>query len=137
EDARGAAEVEQWVSLVNTTIDPCLIRTYVMAHLIPQGADGLPDRAAIDRLLPVMQRQIEVLDDAVARTGFLAGEGFTLADINLLPVLHYVQRFPEGADMVRSTRKLADYFARHSRRPSYLASLPPPHTAEAFAAIRK
>jgi len=137
EDAVGAAQVEQWVSLVNTTIDPCLIRTYVLAHLIPKGDDDQPDRATIDGALPLMRRQIEVLDRAVSRTGYLVGEGFTLADINLMSVLHFVQRFPEGADMVRSATSLAEYFARHSQRPSYQASMPPPHTAEVIAAIRK
>jgi glutathione S-transferase len=136
DDARGAAEVEQWVSLVNTTIDPCLIRTYVLGHLVPKGADGNGDRAAIDGALPMMRTQIGVLDRAVARTGYLAGESFTLADINLMPVLYFVQRFPEGAEMVQAAKNLSAYFARHERRPSYQASLPPPHTAEMIAAIR-
>jgi glutathione S-transferase len=134
DDAHGAAEVEQWVSLVNTTIDPCMIRAYVLGHVIPRGADGQPDRAAIDRALPAMRQQVEVLDRAVARTGYLAGGSFTLADINLLPILYLIQRFPEGADLVRSAEGLADYFARHSGRPSYTASFPP---AEAIAAIQK
>jgi glutathione S-transferase len=137
DDAPGAAEVEQWVSLVNTTIDPCLIRTYVLGHLIPTGADDNPDRAAIDGALPVMQTQIGVLDRAVARTGYLAGESFTLADINLMPVLYFVQRFPEGAEMIQSANSLSAYFARHARRPSFQASFPPPHTADVIAAIRK
>ena len=59
------------------------IRTYALAHLIPKGANGQPDRAVIDGALPSMQRQIDVLDQAVARTGYLAGDAFSLADINL------------------------------------------------------
>ena len=137
DDARGSAEVEQWVSLVNTTIDPCLIRTYLFAYLIPRGAGGQPDRAAIDAVLPAMQQQIHVLDRAVGSTGYLAGDSFSLADIYLLPVLHLVQRGPEGAEMVQSTRNLSAYFTTHARRRSYRASLPPPPTAEAVAAIRK
>jgi hypothetical protein len=62
--------------------------------------------------------------------------GFTLADINLMPVLYFVQRFPEGAEMVRSAGALADYFARHAERPSYNATIPPPHTPEVVARIR-
>jgi glutathione S-transferase len=137
DDALGAAEVEQWVSLVNTTIDPCLIRTYVLGHLVPGGADGNPDRFAIDGALPMMRTQIGALDRAVARTGYLAGESFTLADINLLPVLYFVQGFPEGAEMVQSAGNLSVYFAHHAGRPSYQASFPPPHTAEVIAAIRR
>ena len=126
EDARGAAEVEKWVSLVNTSIDPCLVRTYLLSYFFPKTADGKPDRAAIDGVLPAMQKQIGVLDQAVARTGYLAGGGFTLADINLLPILHYVQRCPEGGEMVKAASNLAGYFARHAERPSFKASTPPP-----------
>jgi glutathione S-transferase len=136
DDAFGMAEVEQWVSCVNTTVDPLLIRNYVLAHLIPTGADGQPDRTVIDRLLPAMRTQILALDKAVGKTGHLAGQGFTLADINLMPVLYFVQRFPEGAEMVRSAGALADYFARHAERPSYNATIPPPHTPEVVARIR-
>jgi glutathione S-transferase len=137
DDPARAAVVEQWVSLVNTTIDPCLIRTYVLGHVIPKGVDGQIDRAAIEAVLPTMQMQIDVLDEAVAPTGFLAGRDFTLADINLLPILHFVQRFPEGAEMVRAARALSHYFTRHSGRPSYQASFPPPHTPEVIEAMRR
>jgi glutathione S-transferase len=89
-------------------------------------AGGAPDRAAIDAALPTMQRQIAVLDKAVARTGYLAGDRFTLADINLMPVLYYAQRCPEGGEMLRAAGHLAAYFARHAQRPSYQATLPPP-----------
>jgi glutathione S-transferase len=125
-DPRGAAEVEQWVSLVNTTIDPCLIRAYFLGNLIPKGADGKPDRAGMDGALPVMQRQMGVLDRTVARSGYLAANRFTLADINLLPILYYIRRFPEGAQLLQSAENLAAYFARHSQRASYKASFPPP-----------
>ena len=129
EDARGAAEVEQWVSLVNTAVDPCMVRTYLLNYLFPKGADGAPDRAAIDGVLPAMQKQIDLLDKAVAKTGHLAGNGFTLADINLMPILYYVQRSPEGSGMVHLANNLLAYFARHSERPSFKATIPPPFPA--------
>jgi len=126
QDPRGAAQVEQWVSLVNTSVDPCLVRTYLLAYFFPKTADGKPDRAAIDGVLPAMQKQIGLLDQAVAKTGYLAAGSFTLADINLLPILYYVQRCPEGGEMVEAAHNLAGYFARHAERPSFKASTPPP-----------
>ena len=129
EDVRGAAEVEQWVSLVNTAVDPCMVRIYCLNYLFPKGADGEPDRAAIAGVLPTMQKQVDLLDKAVAKTGHLAGSGFTLADINLMPILYYVQRFPEGSGMVQSAKNLSAYFARHSERPSFKATIPPPFPA--------
>jgi glutathione S-transferase len=73
-----------------------------------------------------MQTQVNVLDQAVARTGYLAGDSFSLADIYLMPVLEVAQRAPEGKEMVQSAKHLAAYFARHAERPSYRASFPPP-----------
>jgi glutathione S-transferase len=126
EDPRAAAEVEKWVSLVNTSVDPCMVRTYLLNYVFPKGADGQPDRAAIDGVLPAMQKQIEMLDKAVARTGHLAGAGYTLADINLMPILYYIQRFPEGTGMLKAARNLDAYYARHAERASFKATIPPP-----------
>src|SRR6516165_4747186 len=77
------ARTEEWISLVNTHIDPLLVRQYLRAHFFPNTPDGSPDRAAIDGALPKMEEQFTLLDRAVGGTGHLVGDSFTLADINL------------------------------------------------------
>jgi glutathione S-transferase len=62
----------------------------------------------------------------VAKTGYLAGNQYTLADINVLPILFYVNRFPEGSAALKSANNLGAYFERHSARPSFKATVPPP-----------
>src|SRR5258707_9386707 len=94
-DPHLAALTEQWVSLVNTVIDRTLIRTYLFAYIAPKTADGTPDRAAIDAVMPAVREQLAGLDRAVGKTGYLVGEGFTPADINLMPILHRLGAFPE------------------------------------------
>jgi glutathione S-transferase len=126
DDPACAALVEQWVSLVNTTIDPLMVRVYLVNYVFPKGADGQPDRAVIDAAVPTLQKQIGILDAAVAKTGYLAGNQYTLADINVLPILFYVNRFPEGSAALKSTKNLSTYFERHSARPSFKATVPPP-----------
>ena len=125
-DPRGAALTEQWVSLVNTVIDRTLIRTYLFAYIAPRTADGTPDRAAIDAVMPAVRGQIAVLDRAVARTGYLVGDQFTFADINLLPILHRVRQAPEGAETLALADHLARYYDRHAARPSFQRTQPPP-----------
>ncbi len=61
------ARVEQWISLVNTQIDPSLFRPYVGAYFFPGTADGEPDRAAIEAMLPKMEPQLPVLDRVRSR----------------------------------------------------------------------
>ena len=125
-DPRLAGLAEQWVSLVNTVIDRTLIRTYLVAHIFPKTADGKPDPKAIEAVTPAVREQFAILDKTVARTGYLAGDQFTLADINLLPILYYVRQLPEGAEAFAAATHLAGYYERHAARPSFKATMPPP-----------
>jgi glutathione S-transferase len=56
----------------------------------------------------------------------LVGNQYTLADINVLPILFYVNRFAEGSAALKSTKNLGTYFERHNARPSFKATVPPP-----------
>ena len=126
DDPVTAAMVEQWVSLVNTVIDQTLVRTYLFAYIFPKGGDGKPDRTTIDAVAPTLRQQMAILDGGVARTGYLAGNTYTLADINVMPILFYVRQFPEGAESLAANQNLAAYFERHSARPSFRNTMPPP-----------
>jgi glutathione S-transferase len=120
-----AALVEQWVSLTNTLVDRTLVRTYLLAYAAPKTADGKPDRQAIEAITPALREQIQVLDKAVAKTGYLVGDQFTFADINLMPILYYVRMPPEGAEAMRDAANLAAYYERHAGRPSFVNTTPP------------
>jgi glutathione S-transferase len=124
-DPRLAALTEQWVSLVNTVIDRTVIRTYLYAYIAPGTADGKPNRAAIDAVLPAVREQVAVLDQAVTESGHLVGDQFTFADINLLPILHRLQQAPEGAQALANATHLAAYYKRHAARPSFQRTDPP------------
>ena len=119
-----AALAEQWVSVVNTLVDRTLVRTYLLAYAAPKSPDGKPDRQAIDAVTPALREQIEVLDKAVAKTGYLAGDQFTFADINLMPILYYVRMPPEGAEALSRAANLAAYYKRHAGRPSFVPHHP-------------
>jgi glutathione S-transferase len=125
-DARERARAEQWVSIVNTVMDPLLVRTYVFAYAFPKTPDGAPDRAAIDAAAPGLKQQIAILDKAVAPTGYLAGDRYGFADINLMAILFYVKMFPEGADAIANAKALSAYYARNAQRPSFKNTVPPP-----------
>ena len=125
-DPQLAARVEQWVSLVNTVMDPMLVRTYLLAYAFPRTADGKPDRTAIDAILPKVREQLALLDKAVAGTGYVVGDGLTLADIFVLPMLHYLKLLPESGQMLAPSTHLGRYLETHAARPSYVRTIPPP-----------
>ena len=124
-DPRLAGLTEQWVSLVNTVIDRTLIRTYLFAYIAPKMSDGKPDREAIEAVMPAVREQLAILDKAVAATGYLAGDQFTFADVNLLPILYRLRQFPEGAQALAAAPHLAAYYDRHAARPSFVRTIPP------------
>ena len=128
EEPRAAATVEQWVSLGNAEFDKLMIRQYVVGYVFPKEP-GKPDMAAIGEAAEKMKKQVEVLDRAVAKTGYLVGDSFTLADINILPMLFYVNRFEEGKALLAGTKSLSAYMARHFARESFRKTTPPPPPA--------
>jgi glutathione S-transferase len=125
-EPRLAALTEQWVSLVNTVIDPTFVRTYLLAYAAPKTVDRKPDRKVIDAVTPAVREQFQILDQAVSKTGHLVADRFTLADINLLPILYYVRQLPEGAEAFAAASHLTNYYERHAARLSFARTLPPP-----------
>ena len=92
---------------------------------VPRTADGKPDRAAIDAIMPTVREQLGILDKAVARTGYLVDDRFTFADINLMPILYRARQFPESAEALAAATHLAGYSDRHAARPSFVNTSPP------------
>ncbi len=125
ENPRLAALTEQWVSIINTAIDPVVVRRYLGAYFFPKTPDGSPDRATIAEVLPTMESHLSLLDRAVA-SGHLVGSAFTLADADLVPILYYLNKLPESAAMIAARPALTAYLARHLERPSVRDTVPPP-----------
>ena len=131
-EAAAAAQVEQWVSIVNTHVDPVWLRQYAGAYLFPGTPDGSPNRPVIDAALAKMEQQFAVMDRAVAG-GHLAADRFTLADMNFLPILYYMGKFPESAALRDRHANLTAYCERHLQRPSVQATIPQQTPAQAVA----
>ncbi len=125
-EPREASLTEQWVSLVNSVMDGTMIRQYLFAYIFPKTGDGSPDRALIEQVMPIIADQLALIDRTLAKNEYLAGDALTVADLNLWPILYYVQRFPEGAAAVERLPHLAAYYRRAATRPSFERTIPPP-----------
>lgn len=106
-------------------MDRTLVRTYIYAYIAPKTADRSPDRDAIEAVTPAVREQLAILDRAVAATGYLVGDHFTFADINLLPILYRIRQFPEGAAALAAAPHLSAYYDTHAARPSFMRTAPP------------
>lgn len=127
-DPVAAARVEQWISLINTAIDPVCVRQYLGAYFFPGTPDNSPDRPRIEKALPAMEKHLALLARQCAG-GHLAGAGFTLADAFLIPILFYLTKVPESGRMMAEAPALSGYLNHHLTRPSVAATMPPPMPA--------
>jgi len=134
EDAKAGAICEQWVSLLNTSIIPAF-QAYMIAYYFPRTPDGEPDKVAAAAALPQAEKYLQLLDRVVSATGYLAGDSFTYADIDVLPVLYYLSTLPETGEAFKSLPALSAYLDTHAKRASFIATQPPPF--EEFRAMMK
>ncbi|HWW21472.1 MAG TPA: glutathione S-transferase family protein [Steroidobacteraceae bacterium] len=124
-DPRQLARALQWICVVNSLLYGTF-RSYLLAVIAPQTADGAPDLAAIEALKPPLQLQLSVLDGALTANHYLAGESLSFADLNLVTILHNLRLLPGGPEMLAGTAHLMRYHDRLAARDSYRTTLPPP-----------
>ncbi len=119
------ATMERWISTINSYLYDDLVRRYVLAYVFPKGADGKPDRAAIEAALPNMRRDLHLVDKGLAGSDWLAGKTLSLADLFIAPILSYVGMFPEGAAFLADCKNMQRVGAAMMERPSFQKTAPP------------
>lgn len=125
-DPVGAARAEQWISIVNTIMDQALVRRYFLAgYVYPQREKRDPDTGVIGAVMPDVERQLGVIESTLANSSYLSGNGFSLADINLMPILFYLKGTKEAGARIDNSPTLTDYYERNSSRPSFTSTIPP------------
>lgn len=122
---RDRAAMEQWVSITNAYLYGDLIKSYLFPYLFPKTADGKPSRELIDTGLPALRRDLALLDEALAKSDWIAGKSLSVADLFLAPILFYVAMFPEGQETVGGLRNVQRFQSQMKERPSFLATMPP------------
>ncbi len=124
-DPWAAAQAEQWLAYIATSVDKAVIRELIYAHFFPATPDKSPDRAIIDRAAKRIERQFNALNNAVEQTGFLTGDFFGLADIYAMPILGQSRATPEGKEAMAKAPSLLAYYEKHKTRPSFAETAPP------------
>ncbi|MSQ55508.1 MAG: glutathione S-transferase family protein, partial [Betaproteobacteria bacterium] len=122
---RDRARCEQWVSAINSYLDGLLVRRYVLNYVFPKGADGKPERAAIDAAVKEMPAQFAILERAYDTRNYLVGSACSMADLFLAPILFYVEMFPEGKALLPNYPNVMRAQAAIRERASYRETMPP------------
>lgn len=106
------AQVEQWCSAIALYVDKAIVRDYILEFRFPKGEDGSVRRDKVEQAIPEVLRMVEILEQQLADKPYLLGDKFSLADIQLSPVLHYLSLAPQNTDLLRTNSPLRAYLAR-------------------------
>lgn len=119
------ARCEQWVSAFNAFVYDAIVPHYIRQYVFPSGENGEPDRAVIDAAVIEMPRILAILDHGYEKTPWLAGDAVSVADFFVAPVIAYLERMPEGPDLLKATPHLRRAFDAMRVRPAYITTEPP------------
>lgn len=125
EDLHSRARMNQWISATCDYLVTDLVSNYVAQFAFPSGPDGKPDLKRIEDGKPVVRRDVEIVDRALADHAFLAGEHISIADFLLTPILTYLGNTPDGLAFFDGLENLGRWWQAVSTRPSFTATKPP------------
>lgn len=108
-------EMTMWSFFAATSIETTALRiSAVMNAGKAETEEGKTEIAVASRLL---QRPFAVLDQHLAKTGFMVGERFTVADLNVAEVIRYAQ----GATaLMDAYPTLQGWLAKVQARPAFV-----------------
>ena len=102
-----------WALWAATEVEPHSIQVlYHVAANKPEARDPTIARASIDAL----RAPFAVLDAALARTGYVVGDRFTVTDINVAEIIRYAMPAPELFD---AAPRVKSWLAACHARPAF------------------
>lgn len=113
----------RWISIVNGYVFP-LMNGLIKERTAAFWRGDAPDEAALDAMREPLAHQFRLIDEAVWKQPFLAGDHLTLADLFLVPHLHLVSTTPEGQEALAHAPGAMAWLERLRARPSFEATNP-------------
>jgi glutathione S-transferase len=122
--AKDCARVSQIISIIDSYAYWPLVRQ-VFAHGVIGPRIGRPsDAAEVARGLDAAPRILHALNDLATGAPFLVGDGLSLADIHLAPMIAYFTAAEDGRALFDRHDKLPAWWAAVSTRPAFVATRP-------------
>jgi glutathione S-transferase len=120
----GFSRMNQLIGIVDAYAWPSIVGTILYHRLLVPRRGGTTDEAAIAAAVPQVRLCLAEIDRLMAENRFLAGPHLSLADLMVVPLLHYFGNVAEGRPLLAVHPKLADWLRRMAGRQSFVATKP-------------
>jgi glutathione S-transferase len=112
------ARVDQLCAEVSGYVYQALVVGLLLEFAFPKGEGGAVRLDKVEQALPEAVRIIERLEDVLGGNAFIAGNGYTIADALLIPILDYLVRLPVADRVLSADSGLRRYIQRIQNRPA-------------------
>ena len=120
-DPAGRARMDQWISVYSAYFDPPVMRQIVIQRLLRDPSDEEMIAAGI----PAAKKSLAVVDEALGKSPYFAGDDLSLADCFYVPVVDYMTMAPEGIELLKDTSNITAWLERMQARDGVKAVLSP------------
>jgi glutathione S-transferase len=124
-DPRGAARMQQAIAVVDAYAYPAMISAVFMQRMVTPMLGGTADEAVVAAAMPNVELSLRAFEAMLdGGHAWLAGDGLSLADLHLAPVMAYFSGTPEGQRLLPGRPNLARWWGAVSSRPSMARTQP-------------
>ena len=113
------ASIEQWLKTEAESFEPP--SSSLVFHLAFAPHEGLePDEIAVKESKRRLERVLNIYEQRLEETMYLAGDNFTLTDLSHLPNAHrLITKVPECAVLFKERKRVSKWWDAISSRPSW------------------
>jgi glutathione S-transferase len=94
------------------------VRNYLLEFLFPKGEGGGVRKDVVNAAMPEVANTVSILEKQIAGNEYLIANQFTLADIMLMPVVHYLSVGPNNEELLSGNSSVRAYVKRLLTRPA-------------------
>jgi glutathione S-transferase len=107
-----------WIGMVGDSIAQTVIRDIVL----PRFGIIEKDEASIKQAAEKLENLLQIADETLQKSSYLAGDQLSLADLFLAPKVFWLDKTPEGR---AALPKLRRWYRAMSTRQSFQTTIPP------------
>jgi len=122
DDPLARARMRQWMAVTDHYVFPLTEERLVLPRLVVPMMGRQPREDLIQDALPAIHYYLQVVENRLTETPYLAGEMFSLADIFMYCTMVAVSLTPEGKAMLADMPAITRWMAVCSARPSLIAT---------------
>jgi len=111
--------VEQWLEVEAQNFNPPAYNLLIHVLFPSLLVDGTPDPKVIEESEAKLVKVLNIYEERLSKSKYLAGDFFSLADISHLPFTDYIVNYMDKGYLIKERKNVSAWWDDISSRPSW------------------